>query len=157
MHADARGFFCTLPMPGGGPDSRYCIARSARGVIRGMHTCRPPGEAKLVRCSAGMLYDVIADLRPGSATYGDWAAVMLSGTGQVTVSIPAGCAHGYQALQDGTDITYRIDAAYDPAGDIAVAWNDPELDIRWPLPPGAMSWRDRTAPSLAEAVTLLGG
>ena len=153
MQHDERGFFCVLNCPGGGLNSRYVIARSARGVIRGMHIRPGLGEAKLVRCSAGVAFDVIVDLREGSPTCGDWAGIYLRGDRQAGVYIPPGCAHGYQALQDDTDMSYRIDGPPGPREDIAFAWNDRELGIDWPLPPGIMSGRDRDAPPLHEAVT----
>jgi dTDP-4-dehydrorhamnose 3,5-epimerase len=150
MHHDERGFFCALDVPGNGEYSRWCVARSAQGVIRGLHVRTGAGEAKLVRCSAGSAYDVIVDLRRHSPTYRKRVSVLLDGNTQIAVYIPAGCAHGYQALEDDTDMTYRIDAEYEPGADVLIAWNDPELDISWPLEPTVMTERDKSAPTLAE-------
>lgn len=162
MHPDERGFFCALDVPDEPPwPSRWCVARSRYGVIRGLHVrpCSPQhgfGEAKLVRCSVGSAFDVIVDLRRGSPTYRKWVSVLLTGTSQISVYIPAGCAHGYQALEDNTDMTYRIDAKYDPDADVLIAWDDPELSINWPLVPVLMTERDRSAPTLAEVEEALG-
>jgi dTDP-4-dehydrorhamnose 3,5-epimerase len=131
------------------------LSRSARGVVRGMHIRRGRGEAKLVRCSYGAVFDVIVDLRPGSATYGNLESFELRGDEQVSLYVPAGCAHGFQALTEPADVAYRIDRPHDPSEDVSIAFDDPELDIPWPLPVTLMSARDKKAPSLAEAKAML--
>jgi dTDP-4-dehydrorhamnose 3,5-epimerase len=162
-HVDERGFFSRtfdaeiarkagLDPAGFAQDS---LSRSARGVVRGMHIRRGLGESKLVRCSYGAVYDVIVDLRPGSATYGNQASFELRGDEQVSLYVPAGCAHGFQALTQPADIAYRIDRPHDPAQDVSIAFDDPELAIPWPLPVTLLSERDKQAPSLAEARRLL--
>jgi dTDP-4-dehydrorhamnose 3,5-epimerase len=159
-HADDRGFFCrtfdrdVVASVGIDPDSfiQDSVSRSGLGVLRGLHLRAGAGEAKLVRCSYGMVFDVIVDLRPASPTYRNQANFRLTGQTQVTLYVPAGCAHGFQALTDPADVSYRIDRAHDPAEDVAIAFDDPELAIPWPLPAGLMSERDRRAPSLAEAL-----
>jgi dTDP-4-dehydrorhamnose 3,5-epimerase len=151
IYPDERGFFCSLytdKTPGA--ESRYCISRSAKSVIRGFHVRRSIGEAKLVRCSAGSIYDVIVDLRRWSDTYMKWVSVNLDGVSQRSLYIPPGCAHAYQALEDDTDVTYRIYAEFDPSEDVLFAWNDPRLAIPWPLEPKIMTERDRNAPTLKE-------
>ncbi|MEU3501996.1 dTDP-4-dehydrorhamnose 3,5-epimerase, partial [Streptomyces hundungensis] len=110
------------------------------------------GEAKLVRCSHGRIFDVVVDLRPDSPTHRGVASFELSGETQVTLYIPAGCAHGFQALTDTADTSYRIDRPHDPAEDVTIAFDDPELAIPWPLPVTSMSQRDREAPTLDEAL-----
>lgn len=155
MHADGRGYFAVLDVPIYQGPSRWCTARSSKGVIRGLHVKPGKGEAKIVRCSAGAVYDVIVDMRKDSPTYLRWTSFYLHSQDQLAIYIPAGCAHGYQALADDTDMTYRIDAAYTPDAELAIAWNDPELNIPWPKLPSLMSERDRTAPSLAEVEKLL--
>ena len=131
------------------------LSRSARGVVRGMHIRRGRGEAKLVRCSYGAVFDVIVDLRPGSATYGNLESFELRGDEQVSLYVPAGCAHGFQALTEPADVAYRIDRPHDPSEDVSIAFDDPELDIPWPLPVTLVSARDKKAPSLAEANAML--
>lgn len=159
-HADERGFFCrtfdrdVIASVGIDPDGfvQDSVSRSARGVLRGMHLRAGAGEAKLVRCSYGAVFDVVVDLRPGSPTYRNIEFFELSGQTQVTLYVPAGCAHGFQALTDPADVSYRIDRAHDPAQDVTIAFDDPELAIPWPLPVSLMSARDRNAPSLATAL-----
>ena len=157
-HADERGFFCrtfdvdVARSVGLDPHAfvQDSVSRSVRGVVRGMHLRSGRGEAKLVRCSYGRIFDVVVDLRPDSPTYGNRAFFELSGETQKTVYIPAGCAHGFQALTDIADTSYRIDREHDPSEDVTIAFDDPELAIPWPLPVASMSRRDREAPSLAE-------
>lgn len=157
---DERGSFSGLDSLPFAP-VRYCHARSRSGVIRGLHFRPGAGEAKLVRCLAGEIYDVVVDLRRDSPTYRNWEGLVLTGApgngtaGSAWLYIPAGCAHGYQALEEDTEVTYLISAAYDRKADWTVAWDDPDLGIHWPLPPGAMSDRDRHAPSLAGTEELL--
>jgi dTDP-4-dehydrorhamnose 3,5-epimerase len=130
------------------------LSRSVRGVIRGMHIRRGAGESKLVRCSYGAIFDVIVDLRPGSPTYGNWESFSLRDDEQVTLYVPAGCAHGFQALSDPADVSYRIDRPHDPAEDVSIAFTDPELAIPWPLAASVVSPRDKEAPSLEQAKAL---
>ncbi|HKF32975.1 MAG TPA: dTDP-4-dehydrorhamnose 3,5-epimerase [Jatrophihabitantaceae bacterium] len=162
-HVDDRGFFCRTfdvdVMRAAGIDpsafAQDSLSRSARGVVRGLHVRRGEGEAKLVRCSYGAIFDVVVDLRPASPTYRSWESFELRGDEQVSLYVPAGCAHGFQALTDIADVSYRIDRAHDPAEDVSIAFDDPELAISWPLPVTAMSRRDRRALPLAAATMLL--
>ncbi len=156
-HADERGFFCrtfdveVMRAAGIDPDAfvQDSLSRSARGIVRGLHVRRGDGEAKLVRCSYGAIFDVIVDLRRASPTYRNWESFELRDNEQVSLYVPAGCAHGFQALTDPADVSYRIDRAHDPAEDVSIAFDDPELAIPWPLPVAAMSQRDRVALPLA--------
>lgn len=163
-HVDERGFFSRtfdaaaareagLDPAGFVQDS---LSRSARGVVRGLHLRRGAGEAKLVRCSYGAVFDVVLDLRAGSATYGRWASFELRDDEQLSLYVPAGCAHGFQALTGPADVCYRIDRPHDPADDVTIAFGDPELAIPWPLPVTLMSPRDQEAPSLATVQVMLG-
>lgn len=161
--ADERGFFCRTfdadIMRAAGIDPaaflQDSLSRSSRGVVRGLHVRRGDGEAKLVRCSYGVIFDVIVDLRPTSPTYRNWESFELRDDEQVSLYVPAGCAHGFQALTDPADVSYRIDRVHDPAEDVSIAFDDPELAIPWPLPATAISQRDRLAPPLAAAAQLL--
>lgn len=158
-HPDARGFFsrtfdADVARSAGIDPTAFVqdsLSRSRRGVVRGLHVRLGTGENKLVRCSAGELFDVVVDLRPGSPTFMTWQSFDLSGDTQVSVHVPAGCAHGFQALSEPADISYRIDQRHDPAYDLTIAHDDPELAIPWPLPVTEMSRADEEAPSL-EAV-----
>ncbi|WP_416973792.1 dTDP-4-dehydrorhamnose 3,5-epimerase [Streptomyces sp. 4F14] len=159
-YADERGFFCrtfdadVVRSVGIDPDAfvQDSLSRSVRGVLRGLHLRSGAGEAKLVRCSSGRVFDVVVDLRADSPTYLNRAFFELSGETQTTLYIPAGCAHGFQALTDTADTSYRIDRPHDPAEDVTIAYDDPELAIPWPLPVASMSPRDRQAPGLAEVL-----
>jgi dTDP-4-dehydrorhamnose 3,5-epimerase len=162
-HADERGFFsrtfdAAIAMEAGidpGGFAQDSQSRSVRGVVRGMHVRSGSGEAKLVRCSYGVIFDVIVDLRRGSPTYRNMETFELRDTEQRSLYVPAGCAHGFQALTDPADVSYRIDRPHDPSEDVSIAFDDPELAIPWPLPVSIMSSRDRSAPSLAAALKLL--
>lgn len=158
-HVDERGFFsrtfdaAVVREAGLDPHAfvQDSISRSARGVIRGMHVRSGAGEAKLVRCSFGAIFDVIVDLRPDSPTYREQEHFELTDRKQTTLYVPAGCAHGFQALSEPADVSYRIDREHDPAEDVSIAYDDPDLAIPWPLPLTFTSARDRAAPSLAAA------
>ena len=162
-HVDERGFFCRtfdaeVVRAIGIDPARFTqdsVSRSSRGVVRGLHIRRGQGESKLVRCSYGAIFDVIVDLRPTSPTYGNWASFELRGESQTSLYIPAGCAHGFQAMTEPTDVCYRIDRPHDPAEDVSIAFDDSALAIPWPLPVSAISQRDRLAPGLSAAVRLL--
>ncbi|PXY32079.1 dTDP-4-dehydrorhamnose 3,5-epimerase family protein [Prauserella muralis] len=163
-HRDERGFFsrtfdAALARSVGidpGGFAQDSLSRSRKGVVRGMHLRSGAGEAKLVRCSSGAVFDVIVDLRAGSPTYRNIEHFELTGETQVSLYVPAGCAHGFQALTEPADVSYRIDRPHDPAEDVSIAFTDPELAIPWPLPVTLASERDRRAPSLAEALSQLG-
>ncbi len=162
-HVDERGFFSrtfdadVVREAGIDPAgfSQDSLSRSARGVIRGMHTRRGLGEAKLGRCSYGAILDVVVDLRAGSPTFRNLETFELRDDEQTSLYIPAGCAHGFQALTNPADVSYRIDRPHDPAEDVSIAFDDPDLAIPWPLPPAQVSARDRAAPSLEVALKLL--
>ena len=162
-HVDERGFFCrtfdadVLQAAGIDPAAfvQHSLSRSVRGVVRGLHVRRGDGEAKLVRCSSGTIYDVVVDLRAASPTYRNWESFEFRDDEQLTLYVPAGCAHGFQALTDIADVSYLIDRRHDPAEDVSIAFDDPELSIAWPLPVTIMSSRDRQARSLAAAASLL--
>lgn len=162
-HLDERGFFCrtfdaeVIRAAGIDPAAfiQHSVSRSVRGVIRGLHVRRGEGEAKLVRCSYGMIFDIVLDLRPASPTYQNWESFELCDDEQVTLYIPAGCAHGFQALTDPADVSYMIDRAHDPSEDMSIAFDDPQLAIPWPLAVTSMSSRDRLALRLADAAKIL--
>ena len=162
-HVDERGFFSRTfdadAMREAGIDPcgfvQDSLSRSAQGVVRGMHIRRGAGESKLVRCSYGAIFDVIVDLRSSSPTYRAQASFELRGDQPVSLYVPAGCAHGFQALTEPADVSYKIDRPHDPSEDVSVAFDDCELAIAWPLPVTHMSQRDRRALSLRAALGLL--
>ncbi len=124
------------------------------GIVRGLHLQRPPrAETKLVRVTAGAIYDVIVDVRAGSPTYGRWAGFELSAESGSQLYIPQGFAHGFQTLMDATEVTYHISEAYAPEHADGIRWDDPALAISWPNPEKAvLSERDRGLPSFADFV-----
>jgi dTDP-4-dehydrorhamnose 3,5-epimerase len=158
-HIDRRGFFsrtfdAQVARSAAGIDPtafvQDSVSRSARGVIRGLHVRIGDGENKLVRCSAGAIFDVVVDLRPASPTFRRWLSFDLNGDNQRSLYIPAGCAHGFQALTDPADTSYRIDRGHDPSEDLTIAYDDSELGVPWPLPVTMMSESDGMARSLRE-------
>lgn len=120
-----------------------------RGTLRGLHFQRPPHEeAKLVRCLAGSVFDVVADLRDGSPTRLRWLGVELSAQKRNAVFIPAGFAHGFLTLEDGCELEYLISAPYEASAAAGVRWNDPALGVEWPFEPSVVSARDAELPNL---------
>lgn len=120
-----------------------------KGTLRGMHyQVEPHGEAKLMRCTRGSIFDVLVDLRPGSQTYGQWFGVELSAENGRMLYIPPLCAHGYQTLEDNTEIHYMTSARYASSSARGLRFDDSTVGVRWPLPPTAMSEQDRNWPFL---------
>lgn len=130
-------------------------SRSVRGVIRGMHCRSGEGEAKLVRCAHGAIYDVLVDVRRTSPTFGRTQAFTLDDDTFAHLFVPPGLLHGFQALTDCADVCYRIDREHNPAEDLAVAYDDPDLAIAWPLPVSSVSARDAAAASWASLMKSL--
>ncbi|WP_239103445.1 dTDP-4-dehydrorhamnose 3,5-epimerase family protein [Microbispora corallina] len=156
-HHDERGFFTrtfdAAVAAEQGLDPAAFIqdsqSRSRQGTIRGMHGRSGRGEAKLVRCARGAVLDMLVDARPGSPTFGEQVSVLLDDETFAHLYVPPGILHGYQALTEA-DVCYRIDREHDPAEDLAVRYDDPDLALPWPLPPGAISRRDLSAGSWAD-------
>jgi dTDP-4-dehydrorhamnose 3,5-epimerase len=120
-----------------------------RGMIRGLHyQADPKPEIKLIRCSAGAIFDVVADVRPGSPTFGRWEAHELTAGNRRQLYVPGGFAHGFQCLQDRSEVFYLMSESYEPALARGIRWDDPTLSIRWPLPDPILSERDRALPFL---------
>lgn len=118
-----------------------------RGTLRGMHyQAKPHEEAKLVWCISGAIHDVILDLRPTSSTYKKWIAVELTAANRKMLYVPEGFAHGFQTLEDDSEVSYQISESYQPDYAKGVRWNDPLFEIDWPLPVGVMSERDKNFP-----------
>lgn len=119
----------------------------SKGTIRGMHfQVAPALEAKLVRCTRGSAFDVAVDLRPGSASYGQWTGTELSAENGRMLYVPEQCAHGFQSLEDGTEVLYMTSAFYTPEAVRGVRFDDPGFDIQWPLPATVVSEQDRNWP-----------
>jgi dTDP-4-dehydrorhamnose 3,5-epimerase len=140
-HEDERGFFarawCREEFADHGlvPELSQCsISRNSRaGTLRGMHfQTAPHEEAKLVRCTAGAIFDVIVDLRPDSPTYTEWLGVELEADRGSALYVPKGFAHGFQTLVDDSDVLYMISDPYVPEAASGARWDDPEFNIEWP-------------------------
>src|SRR5712692_1495193 len=148
---DERGFFartfCEREFAAHGLETRfvqYSISFNRRkGTLRGVHYQAPPREeAKLVRCTLGAIYDVIIDLRPASPTFKRWISAELSARNRRMLYVPQGFAHGFQSLEDETELFYQISAYYAPESARGVRWNDPAFGIVWPVPDVICSERD---------------
>ena len=117
-----------------------------RGTIRGLHFQTPPEpQNKLVRVLRGSIFDVAVDLRRGSATYGRSCAATLTADGGEQLFVPVGFAHGFLALEPNTEVAYKTDKFYAPACDAGIRWNDPDLDIAWPVDPADVTVSDKDA------------
>jgi dTDP-4-dehydrorhamnose 3,5-epimerase len=157
-HEDTRGFFARTfsvdDFAERGLASElveHSIAWNAHaGTIRGLHLQFPPHtEVKLVRCTSGAVHDVIVDLRPESPTFESWFGVRLDATNCLTLYVPERFAHGYQVLEDDTEVAYAISARYAPDAAGGIRYDDESLAIDWPLPVGTVSERDLALPTLA--------
>ncbi|MBO9581954.1 MAG: dTDP-4-dehydrorhamnose 3,5-epimerase [Sphingobium sp.] len=129
-------------------------SRSSRGVLRGMHYQQPGPQGKLVRVTAGAVYDVAVDMRRSSPTFGKWVGVELSAANKRMFWVPEGLAHGFLCLEDGTDFLYKCRGYYDPANEHSLLWNDPDVGIEWPLDDivPQLSAKDEAGKPLREAV-----
>ena len=148
---DERGFFsrtwCIEEFAAQGLDARPVQCSMSHnpvaGTLRGLHyQAAPHLETKLVRCTSGAVFDVIADVRPASATWGEWLGVELSAANGRMLWVPEGCAHGFLTLLPDTDLTYQTSAPHAPAAERALSWNDPAFAIAWPAQPRLLSAKD---------------
>jgi len=156
--ADERGWFCRTwdadEFHAHGIDVTVAQCNASfnhrAGTLRGLHYQEAPfDEGKLVRCVSGAVFDVVVDLRPESVSYRQWVGVELSSGNGLMMSVPVGCAHGYQVLTDGTELHYQMSARHSPDHHRGVRWDDPAFGIRWPDPPDGrrvISERDRSYP-----------
>ncbi len=153
--ADARGHFVGVFELGSvrGVDPSFTVQRvnrsytGSKGAIRGLHFQQPPmAEGKLVQCLRGAVFDVCVDIRPGSPTYLQWVGFELSAENQELSLVPKGCAHGFQTLSEDCLVEYFVDGLYSPQHQSGLRWDDPALDITWPLPCTLTSERDASWP-----------
>jgi dTDP-4-dehydrorhamnose 3,5-epimerase len=159
VFGDARGFFCetyrrSTFMALGIEEEMVQDnhSRSRRGVVRGMHFSVGRGATKIVRCGRGAIYDVVVDIRRGSPTFGEWEGFELSDDNMRSLYVPVGFAHGFCVVSEVADVLYKQDAYYEPATDRAIKYDDPAVDIAWPLPADELvpSQRDLDAPRLSD-------
>jgi dTDP-4-dehydrorhamnose 3,5-epimerase len=125
-------------------------SRSVRGTLRGLHFQTEPGQAKLVRCSSGRIFDVAVDLRRDSPTFGQWEGHELDDQTHRQLLVPIGFGHGFCVLSEEADVDYQLSSYYDPATESGVAWDDPDIGVEWPIDVPLLSERDKAAPKLAE-------
>jgi len=161
VFGDSRGFFLESweerKFAAAGIAARFVQdnhSRSSRHTLRGLHYQKPNTQGKLVRVVSGTVYDVAVDIRRSSPTFGKWVGVTLSAETHEMLWVPAGFAHGFLVLSESADFLYRCTDFYAPAAEKAIRWDDPELGVRWPLPPGAqplLSSKDAVAGGLREA------
>jgi dTDP-4-dehydrorhamnose 3,5-epimerase len=131
-------------------------SHSVRHTLRGLHYQIQQPQGKLVRVTRGKVYDVAVDLRRGSARFGQWVGVALSDVNHQMLWVPPGFAHGYLALSEEVDFLYKCTDLYAPQHERSIRWDDPQLSVQWPLPPGTapqLSAKDAIAPLLADAET----
>jgi dTDP-4-dehydrorhamnose 3,5-epimerase len=118
-----------------------------KGTLRGLHMQLAPfEETKIVRCTRGVIYDVLVDLRIASPTYLKWLGIELTSENFRMLCIPCGCAHGYLTLQDDTDVMYHVTEFYNPKAEVGFLWNDPAFKIEWPINPLLVSKKDEEHP-----------
>jgi dTDP-4-dehydrorhamnose 3,5-epimerase len=157
VHGDERGFlletFSTPAWAELGVEVEFVQdnhSRSGGGILRGLHFQTSPGQAKLVRCSRGRIWDVAVDLRRESPTYGRWEGYELDDERHRQLFVPVGFAHGFCVLSDVADVHYKLSSLYDPETEAGIVWDDPEIAVEWPVADPQISERDRNAPRLAE-------
>ena len=159
---DARGLFartwCAREFDAQGLTSRFVQASTSfnvrRGTLRGLHFQAPPhAEVKLVRCTQGAIHDVIVDLRPASPTYTRHFAVKLTSANRAALYIPEGFAHGFQVLEDGTEVLYQMSAFFAPEAARGVRWDDPAFGIDWPIRSVILNARDASYPDFTPDIT----
>jgi dTDP-4-dehydrorhamnose 3,5-epimerase len=131
------------------------VSRSALGVLRGLHLQHPHDQGKLVTVMQGAIYDVAADVRRGSPSFGRWFGIELTAEKGEQLYIPAGFAHGFLVLRENTVVMYLTTEVYEPNAEVVIRWDDPDLGITWPIPPREFSSRDASAPLLNEVADRL--
>lgn len=161
VHGDSRGFFLeswnARRFAEAGLDQRFVQdnhSRSAQWTLRGLHYQVQQPQGKLVRVVAGAAFDVAVDLRRGSRTFGHWVGELLSADDAKLLWIPPGFAHGFLVLTESADFLYKCTDFYAPEHERSIRWNDPDLAIEWPLPPGCeprLSAKDRAGLAFAAA------
>jgi dTDP-4-dehydrorhamnose 3,5-epimerase len=162
VHGDSRGFLVETWRDGAWRDLgadvdfvQHNHSRSARNTLRGLHFQTSPGQAKLVRCLRGEIFDVAVDLRRSSPTFGRWEGHRLDDARHRQLLVPVGFAHGFCVLSEEADVAYQLSSLYDPATEAGIAWDDPDVAVEWPVREPLLSERDRAAPRLAEVADSL--
>lgn len=123
---------------------------STQGVLRGLHFQKNPGQAKLMRCGRGRIWDVAVDIRKGSPTFGKWWGLELDAQTHRQLFIPVGFAHGFCVLSEEAEVLYKCSSVYDPVTESGIAWDDPDIGVPWPVEKPVISQRDTGNQSLAQ-------
>jgi dTDP-4-dehydrorhamnose 3,5-epimerase len=123
---------------------------SVKGTLRGLHFQSFPGQAKLITCVQGKIWDVAVDIRPDSPTYMQWDAVELDDQNHHQFFIPKGFAHGFCVLSDTARVHYKVDAPYDAKTECSIRWNDPDFNVAWPIKEPILAPRDKVSPFFKE-------
>lgn len=157
VYGDERGFFqehfkASSYSKHGLPDSfsQTNISRSEKGVLRGLHYQYRQPQGKLVSVLEGRIFDVAVDIRPGSAMFGRWAGVELSAENHRQLYVPEGFAHGFIVLSESALFHYYCTTEYAPQYEVAIAWNDTDIGVKWPCEPTSVSSKDHDAPLLCD-------
>lgn len=126
---------------------------ATKGTLRGLHyQLSPKAQTKLVRCTKGAIFDVAVDIRKGSPTFGEWFGVELTAENKKQLLVPKGFAHAFMTLTNDVEVQYKVDELYSPENDRGIVWNDPEINIEWPINiDPVLSEKDKNAPLLNEA------
>jgi dTDP-4-dehydrorhamnose 3,5-epimerase len=162
IHRDERGFFLESyhepRFREGGIHAQFVQdnhSQSTRGTLRGLHGQNPNPQGKLVRVTAGEVFDVAVDVRRGSPAYGKYVTMQLSAANFRQVYIPPGVLHGFLVTSEAAEFQYKCTDIYRPDSDFSVAWNDPEIGIAWPIEEPILSEKDRNAPRLRDVTDRL--
>jgi dTDP-4-dehydrorhamnose 3,5-epimerase len=131
-------------------------SKSSKGTLRGLHYQAKPGQAKLVRVTAGRIFDVLVDIRPDSRTFGKWHGLYVDAEEHAQVYIPVGFAHGFCVLSETAEVQYKVSTPYDAEQECSIRWNDAEIGVAWPVNEPLLSTRDQTSESFAELRRRLG-
>ncbi len=126
------------------------LSFSKRGTVRGLHFQSQPGQAKLISCLEGRIWDVAVDIRPDSPTFGAWEGIFLDSEAREQFFIPSGFAHGFCVLSETALVQYKVSSVYNPVTECSIRWNDPTLAIEWPVIYPILSPRDQTNPLFTE-------
>jgi len=129
-------------------------SKSLKGILRGLHFQKNPNaQGKLVLCLKGKIFDVVVDIRKGSHTFGKWVGAELSEENNLVLYVPSGFAHGFVVLSEAADVMYKCTREYSPEDDRGIIWNDPDINIYWPVKDPVLSEKDKKHPALKDADT----
>jgi dTDP-4-dehydrorhamnose 3,5-epimerase len=162
VYPDPRGYFlesfhdekyAAAGIPG--PFVQSNISKSCKGTLRGLHAQLTHPQAKLVHIVLGEIWDVVVDVRPDSPTYKKWYGVSLLSEKPCQIYVPVGYVHGFCVVSDVAIVEYKCTDIYDPSNELHILWNDPEIDIQWPVQHPVLSKKDQAGTTLRQAVPLL--